>query len=71
MNNTYTRHKTSASGHLRPLEDRMSEKRIERRTARIATRVGRDGALTRGAFVQFVSMGFLARLRWLFRGAKR
>lgn len=71
MNNTYTRHKTNTTGQLHTLEDRMSEKRIERRTAKIAMRVGRDGALTRGAFIQFASMGFLARFRWLFRGVQR
>jgi hypothetical protein len=69
MTGTYSRHKTNNTG-LNPLETRMSDKMFERRTARIATRVGRDGALTRGAFVQFVSMGFWARLRWIVRGAR-
>lgn len=69
MTGTYARHKTNTTG-LRPLEDRMSEKRMERRTAKIAMRVGRDGALTRGAFIAFVQMGFWKRLTWLVRGAK-
>lgn len=70
MNNTYTRHKTKGNGQLNNLESRMTDKAFERRTARIATRVGRDGAQTRGAFVHFVSMGFWQRLRWLFLGAR-
>lgn len=69
MTGTYSRHKTHNTG-LRPLEDRMSEKRIERRTAKIAMRVGREGAMTRGAFINFVSMTFWQRLRWLVRGAR-
>lgn len=71
MTGTYARHRTNATGQLKGLEDRMSEKRIERRTAKIAMRVGRDGALTRGAFVQFVSQGFWARFKWLFFGVSR
>jgi len=67
---TYSRHKTNTTGQLRGLEDRMSEKRIERRTAKIAMRVGRDGAITRGAFIQFVSLGFWGRMKWLFLGAR-
>lgn len=70
MKNTYTRHKTNASGQLNSLEARMSDKAYERRTAKIAMRVGRDGAMTRGAFVSFVQMGFWQRLSWLFRGIK-
>lgn len=67
MTGTYARYKTNNTG-LRPLEDRMSEKRIERRTAKIAMRVGREGALTRGALVNFVSLGFWKRMRWVFFG---
>lgn len=70
MTNTYSRHKTNGTGQLRGLEDRMSDKVFERRTAKIAMRVGRDGALTRGVFVKFATMGFWARFRWLFRGVK-
>ena len=70
MTGTYSRHKTNTTGQLRGLEDRMSEKRIERRTAKIAMRVGRDGAITRGAFIQFVSLGFWGRMKWLFLGAR-
>ncbi len=70
MTNTYTRHKTKGTGQLNTLEDRMSEKRLESDVMeRIAT-VGRDGALTRGALIHFVGMGFLARLRWFFRGVR-
>lgn len=68
MNNTYTRHKTNSTGQLRGLEDRMTDKRFERRTARIATRVGRDGAITRGAFLAFARMGFWDRFRWTWFG---
>lgn len=70
MTNTYTRHKTNNTG-LNPMEQRMTDKQFERRTAKIAMRVGRDGALTRGAFIQFVSLGFWGRLRWLFRGVQQ
>ena len=70
MTGTYQRHKTQGNGLLNPLEDRMTDKQFERRTAKTARRIGQDHARTRGAFVQFVSMGFWARLRWLLKGAK-
>lgn len=70
MNNTYTRHKTNATG-LRPLEDRMTDKQFERRTAKIAMRVGRDGAVTRGMTMGIIAVlqrGFFGRLKWLVFG---
>lgn len=70
MTGTYARHKT-VEGQLTPMENRMTDKAFERRTARIATRVGRDGAITRGAFVQFIQMPLFARLRWLLTGRLR
>lgn len=71
MTGTYSRHRTNETGQLKGLEARVSDKAMERRTAKIATRVGRDGAITRGALVQFLSMGFYARLRWLLTGKLR
>lgn len=68
MTGTYARHKTNNTG-LRPLEDRMSDKAFERRTAKIAMRVGRDGARTRGALLNFVTMTRWQRFKWLFFGA--
>lgn len=70
MTGTYARHKT-VEGGLRPLEDRMSDKRIERRTARIANRVGREGAITRGMTMGILSVlqrGFFGRMKWLLLG---
>lgn len=71
MKGTYSRHKTNETGQLRSLEDRMTDKQFERRTMKTATRVGRDAAITRGAFVTFIQMGFWARLRWVFLGVRR
>lgn len=70
MTGTYARHKTN-EGQIRPLEARMSEKQYERRTARIATRVGREGAITRGYAMQLgaiLGRGFFGRMKWLFLG---
>jgi len=70
MTGTYARHKTN-EGQLRPLEDRVTDKQMERRTQKMATRIGRDHALTRGAVVQMgqiLSRGLFGRLKWLLVG---
>lgn len=70
MTNTYARHKTN-EGQLRGLEDRMTDKAFERRTAKIATRVGKDGAMTRGlvnGVIAVLRRGFFGRLKWLLLG---
>lgn len=54
-----------------PLTDRMSTKQLERRTAKIAMRVGREGAITRGmtmGVIEVLRRGFLGRMKWLIRG---
>ncbi len=64
------RHKTRR-GQLRPLEDRMTDKQYERRTAKIAMRVGREGAMTRGMVLSLSSVigrGFWGRMQWLVLG---
>jgi len=71
MTGTYSRHKTNTTGQLNNLEDRMSDKTFERRTARIATRVGREGAVTRGMVLSVGSVlgrGFFGRFKWLLLG---
>ena len=68
MTGTYTRHKTNGNGTLRPLEARMSDKKYERRTAKIAMRVGRETAMTRGMLHAFMGMTFWERVKWVFRG---
>jgi len=65
-------HKTNATGQLRPLESRMTDKAFERRTAKIAMRVGREGAINRGAIqamlTTFFARGFFGRLKFLVLG---
>jgi hypothetical protein len=44
---------------------------MERRTAKIAMRVGREGAITRGwvmGVVDVMKRGFFGRMKWLLRG---
>lgn len=71
MKGTYTRHKTNGRGGVRKLEARMTDKQFERRTAKIAMRVGRESAMTRGMVNAFIGMTFWQRLRWVVRGFKR
>lgn len=64
-------HKTRGNGLLLPLEKRMTDKQFERRTAKIAMRVGRDGAMTRGivnSIAAILMRGFFGRLKWLVLG---
>lgn len=71
MKGTYSRHKTNTTGQLHGLEDRMTDKQFERRTAKIATRVGREGAVTRGmtmGIIEVLRRGFFGRLKWLLLG---
>lgn len=70
MTGTYSRHKTNKMG-LKPLEDRMTDKQFERRTAKIATRVGREGAVTRGMVLALggvIGRSFFGRFKWLLLG---
>ncbi len=49
----------------------MTDKQFERRTAKIAMRVGRDGAITRGmvgGILSLLQRGFFGRLKWLLVG---
>lgn len=44
---------------------------VERRTAKIAMRVGRENAITRGvvmSVLQLLRRGFFGRLKWLVMG---
>jgi len=71
MTGTYARHKTNTTGQLRGLEDRMTDKAFERRTAKIAMRVGREHAITRGGLngvIAVLQRGFFGRLKWLLLG---
>lgn len=71
MTGTYSRHKTNKTG-LKPLEDRMTDKQFERRTAKIAMRVGREAAITRGMtqtlYNAFFGRSFLGRMKFIFLG---
>lgn len=65
-------HKTNATGQLRPLESRMTNKAFERRTAKIAMRVGREGAINRGAIQAMLqtwfARGFWGRVKFIVMG---
>ena len=67
----YTPHRTNRTGQLRPLEDRMTDKQMERRTMKATTRFGRDHAITRGIvnlLTAVLMRGFWGRLKWLLVG---
>jgi hypothetical protein len=60
---------------MRPMIERKTEKQMERRTAKIAMRVGRENgrenAITRGwvmGVVDVMRRGFFGRMKWLIRG---
>ncbi len=53
------------------LVERKSEKQMERRTAKIAMRVGREGAITRGmtmGVIEVLRRGIFGRFKWLVAG---
>lgn len=54
-----------------PLVERKTLKQLEHRTAKIAQRAGREGAITRGMIMGVIDVlrrGFLGRMKWLMRG---
>lgn len=54
-----------------PMVERKTEKQMERRTAKIAMRVAREGAITRGwvmGVVEIMRRGFFGRMKWLIKG---
>lgn len=60
----------SKKNAYRPLVDRNTNY-MERRTAKIAMRQGRENAITRGwvmGVVDVMRRGFLGRMKWLLAG---
>ena len=58
-------------GQVRSMVSRYTTNQMERRTAKIAMRVGREGAMTRGMLmgvIQVLRRGFFGRLKWLLGG---
>ncbi len=56
---------------MKKLKKRLTDAQMEQRTAKIAMRVGREGAITRGMTMGLASVlqrGFVGRLKWLFLG---
>lgn len=66
--------KTTAAGHLRPLEDRMSKRKMERRALKmearhtVAQELFKQNAITRGITMSVLGRKFWGRLKWLVLG---
>jgi hypothetical protein len=63
--------KTNSKGQVRSMVSRLTSNQMERRSAKIAMRVGREGAMTRGmvqGIIAVLRRGFFGRLKWLVAG---
>jgi hypothetical protein len=63
--------KTNSKGQLRSMVSRLTSNQMERRSAKIVMRVGRDHAQTRGmvhGIIAILRRGFFGCLKWLVAG---